>query len=607
VSGDPRRARIGPSGERIGRLLGLGVYRPAFRHFGRYTGALAAGTACLLASRLLMVYAPRLLRRSIAALEEGGAEAAGRAIRAGWLFLAVSVVSGILTYAMRRTLIGTSRRVERDLKRDLFVHIQKLPAAFFDRMRTGDLISRLTSDVEAVRFSLGPGVMYVGQTVILFPLALASMLDISVRLTLAALVPLFVIFALVRALAPAVMQTSRAVQDRIGDLSARAQESFAGARVIRAYATEELECEAFRAENVRLVRETMGLAKLRGILTGILHGLGGMAELAVLWYGGHLVVRGDLGIGDLVALIAYVSMLMWPMISVGWVVSSFQRAAGAMARLSEIWGEAPESAEPAEPAPLPAVFRGHIEIRGLTFTYPGAERPSLDGVSLEVHPGGTLALVGPVGGGKSTVLALLTRLYEPPPGTIFLDGVDVTRIPIGVLRKAFSAVPQDAFLFSDTIRENLAHAVEGDLSPERAWGALAAAGLDDGVRRFPDGIETVVGERGLTLSGGEKQRATIARALLREAPVFLLDDCLSSVDTQTEARILDGWRSSLRGRTRFIVAHRLSTIRHADRIVVLDAGRVAEAGTHAEILARGGWYARTFAQQRLESELEESP
>ncbi|MBN1421014.1 MAG: ABC transporter ATP-binding protein [Planctomycetes bacterium] len=588
-------------------MLGLGIYRPVWRYFPRYARALAAGTAFLLASRILMVYAPRLLRRSIAALEDGGAEAVGRAIRAGWLFLAVTVLSGLLTYAMRRALVGTSRRVERDLKRDLFVHIERLPAAFFDRMRTGDLIARLTSDVEAVRFSLGPGLMYVAQTAILFPLALASMLDISWRLTLVALVPLLAILAVVRALAPAVMRRSRAVQDRIGDISARAQESFAGARVIRAYATEDLECEAFRAENARLVRETLGLAKLRGALTGSLHGLGGMAELAVLWYGGLLVVRGDLRIGDLVAFIAYVGMLIWPMISVGWVVSSFQRAAGAVARLHEIWSEAPEPAEPADPARLPPVFQGHIEIRGLTFSYPGAARPALEDVSLELRPGGTLGLVGPVGGGKTTILALLARLYEPPPGTVFLDGIDVTRIPLAILRAAFSVVPQDAFLFSDTIRENLAYAVQGDLSPERAWDALAAAGFDDGVRAFPEGIETVVGERGLTLSGGEKQRATIARALLRPSPIILLDDALSAVDTQTEARILDGWRSSLEGRTRFIAAHRLSTVRHADRIVVLDAGRVAEAGTHEELLARGGWYARTFAQQRLESELEGLP
>jgi ATP-binding cassette subfamily B protein len=580
------------------------AYRRVLRIFGRHKAPLLAGAAAIILSRLLMVWAPRLLGDALNALERGGDSAVSDALASARLFLLVSLLAGALTYAMRRLLLGASRRAARDLQRETFDQVVHLPASFFERTRTGDLISRLTSDVEAVRFSMGPGLMYVGGTAVLFPMAVGSMLHLSWSVTLAALVPLVAIMGLVRALGPGIMRRTRSVQERIGDLSARAQESFAGARVVRAYATETIEEREFGAQNEELVRETIGLARHRAVLTGGLYVLGGAAELVVLWYGGRQVITGDLPLGYLATFLLYVGMLIWPMISVGWVVSAFQRSAAAIERIEHLFEQPREASVLATPALEPGRVAGHVAVRGLTFAYPGVTTPALRDVSLEVPAGGTLGLVGPVGSGKSTLLALLTRQHEPPAGTIALDGFDVTRIPLAALRAAFAVVPQDAFLFSDTIEANLAYASEDEPDPARLEAALAVAGLDEEVRAFPRGLQTVVGERGLTLSGGQKQRTTLARALLREAPVLLLDDCLSAVDTQTEARILDRLQAELRRRTSIVVAHRLSTVRNADRIVVLDEGRVAEAGTHAELVAAGGWYARTYAQQRLEAEME---
>ena len=581
-------------------------YARALRYFARYRWPLLCGTVSVLLSRWLMAQAPEYLRRAVNHLETTGpaaSRAASAAIRTGWWFVGVTAGAGIFTYAMRVLLVGTSRRVERDLKRDLFRHVQRLPAKTFDRTRTGDLLARLTSDVEAVRFSLGPGLMYVGGTIVLFPLVVARMAAISWSLAIVALVPLLLIMLVVRLLGPGIMRRTRAVQERIGDLSARAQESFAGARVVRAYATEPVEEAAFREENEALVRETVGLARYRALMTAGLFALGGLAELAVIAYGGRQVINGTLLRGDLVAFIAFVGLLIWPMISIGWVVSSFQRAAAAMERLNAVFDTPPET-DVYEPAATLEAVRGALELRNLTFSYENAQRPALDGVSLSVAPGQTLALVGPVGSGKSTVLALLTRRYEPKPGTVFLDGVDVRQLPLNELRGAFAVVPQDAFLFSDTLLANLAYATSEDLSPARAQAVLDTAGLREDVAGFPKGLNTVVGERGLMLSGGQKQRTTLARALLRDAPILLLDDCLSAVDTETEAEILTALRTALRRGTAVVVAHRLSTIRDADTIVVLDEGRVVEQGTHDALVGAGSWYAHTFEQQRLAAELE---
>lgn len=586
------------------------TYKRLLPYFRRHRATLVLGVACLVGGRLALVGAPRLLRvaindlRALAEGAAGGPSARAEAILYGWLFLGASVVAGLLAFGMRRAIVGTSRHVERALKADVFRHVQRLPASFFDRTRSGDLLSRLTSDVEAVRFSLGPGLMYVSSTLVLAPLALASMIELHAQLALVVLAPLVGIGIVVRVMAPRVMRRSRAVQDRLGDLSARAQESFSGARVVRAYATEDVERAAFRSANAALMAETLGLAGHRAWMTGLLYLLGGLGNLAVIWLGGREVIAGRLDFGDLVAFLAYVSLLIWPMISVGWVVSSFQRSAAAMARLDQILDTPVEADMLLPPADLPTAWRGAIEAKNLAFTHEGRTERALDGVSFSLPAGGTLGLVGPVAGGKSTLIDLLVRRRNPPAGTLFLDGRDVLSIPLGALRSAFAVVPQDAFLFSDTLARNLEVATPAGLDPARAQEALDLAGLASEVATFPQGLETEVGERGLTLSGGQKQRMTIARALLREAPILVLDDATSAVDTETEAAIQGHLRTVMRRRTTIVVAHRLGTVRHADRILVLSGGRVVESGTHDELLVQAGWYARTYERQRLEARLE---
>lgn len=594
------------------------LFRPLLRYVPPYRGILALGLASLVASQLLAAYAPQLLRGALGTLDAhsprfGGDDAARLAARFALAYVGLVAVQGLLVFVMRRKLVGFSRHLERDVKRDVFGHLVSLPTSFFDRMRTGDLLSRLTSDVEAVRFSVGPGIMYLAQTSVKAPAAIVAMLSMDVRLTLLLLVPLVGIALVVRRISPSILRRSRGVQDRLGDLSSRAQESFSGARVVRAYAVEEREKEAFRGLTERLIAETLGLARSRAFMSAGLRLMGDLGLLAVVWVGGRLVMDHEADVGTLVAFLLYLDMLLWPMISLGYVLASFQRASAAMTRIDEVLATPAEpdvppvrAGAPASLAPVtpPDPVRGHVEVRRLTFTYPTSTRPALRDVSIDVPAGTTLGIVGPVGSGKSTLLALLPRLYDVPDGTVFLDGLDANRIPRPALRQAFAFVPQDGFLFGDTIRANLLVGARGPVAAARVEAAAAAAGLSDDLAGFPAGLDTVVGERGITLSGGQRQRATIARALLSDAPILVLDDALSAVDVRTEARILDGFRAARKGRTTFIVAHRLSTVRDADRILVLDGGGAVESGTHDELLAREGWYARTWRLQRLRSEIE---
>ena len=581
------------------------------RYLPRDRGALGLGLTTLVLGQLLQAFAPQLLKRALSALDRtatgfDATVARSIAVRFALLYVGTTLAQGLLAYLTRRRLVGLSRQFERDLKRDVFGRLVSLPLSFFDRMRTGDLLSRLTSDVEAVRFSVGPGVMYLAQTAVKLPAALVAMAFMDLKLTLLLLAPLAAIAAVVRLISPSILARSRAVQDRLGDLSTKAQESFAGARVVRAYATEDRERDEFRAKNLSLLAQTLGLARSRALMSGALRLVGDLALLFVVWLGGRQIMGKSLDVPTLIAFLFYLDMLLWPMISLGYVLASFQRASAAMARLDEVCLHPAEPETVGAPAPsLPARFRGALSTRGLTFAYPGATRPALKDVSIDLPAGSTLALVGPVGSGKSTLAALLSRLYDVPAGTVLLDGIDVNAVPLPRLRAAFAFVPQDGFLFSETLRANLSYGARAAPSPERVAAAAHDAGLEDDLAILPHGLDTVVGERGVTLSGGQRQRATLARALLSDAPVLVLDDALSAVDTRTEARILDRLREARRGRTAVIVAHRLSTIRDADDIVVLDQGRVVERGTHDRLAAAGGWYARTWRLQRLSAEVEE--
>lgn len=525
------------------------------------------------------------------------------------ILFSIAVGSGLFKFWMRLAVIGISRHLEFDLRNQLFAHLQRLPLPYFQRARTGEIMSRATNDLSAVRMMLGPGLMYLVNTVVVALVSIGFMLTISPRLTLLSLLPLPLVSLTVWLFGERIHRRFEEIQAHFATISARVQENLAGVRVVRAFAREDGELEDFRALNREYLAKNLALISTSGFLNPGLMFLSGIAALLALYLGGRQVVAGHITLGQFVAFTVYLGMLNWPMVALGWVINLFQRGLASYRRILEIL-DAPPAARgpgmgPHPPAREVVHVRGEIEFRHLTFTYPGARRPALRDICLSVPAGRTVAIVGRTGAGKSTLLALLPRLFEPPPGTVFLDGRDVRAWELGALRRQIGMAPQDPFLFSATLAENIAYGVEraDDAAIERV---AAIAGLDGDVQAFPAGYATRVGERGITLSGGQKQRATIARAVLRDAPLLLLDDCLSSVDTHTEETILRGLRGEMARCTTLIISHRVSTVRDADEIVVLDDGAIRERGTHEQLIARGGPYAELVRQQQLEEELEAS-
>ena len=577
-------------------------------HVLRFRRQFAVGLLCLVLTTALSLAGPWVLRYAIDDLTAHVTRGT-LGLYAG-LLLGLALVGGVFRFLVRRIIVGASRDFEYDLRNAFFARLQRLPLAYFHAHRTGDLMSRATNDLNAVRMMVGPAMMYMASTAMMFVVSVALMLSIDPVLTLVALLPLPLVSVTVKTFGSAIYRQSERIQAQLATLSAVVQESLAGVRVMRAYCREAVETERFRRENLEYLERNAVLIRLQALFYPSLAFILGLAGLLVLWLGARHVIEGRITVGQFVAFNAYLVMLSWPMIAFGFVTNLFQRGLAAWKRMLDVMDAEPAMRDTPEHQVEPShPIRGRLEFRDLSFAYNG--RRVLEGVSARVEPGQILAVVGPTGSGKSTLLSLLPRLFDPPPGTVFIDDVDILDLPVSTLRRAIGMVPQEPFLFSDTIAENVLFGVDGDSirDPARlaraADDAMAIASLDTDLAGFPDGADTPVGERGVTLSGGQKQRVALARALIANPRILLLDDALSAVDAYTEDEILTRLEEVMRGRTSLIVSHRISTVRRADLILVLDHGRVVERGTHDELLARDGMYAGLYRKQLLERELEE--
>jgi ATP-binding cassette, subfamily B, multidrug efflux pump len=616
--------------------------RPLFPYLRRYWRSFALGGLALIVYNAAKAMIPLLIGGAMTDIQHD--LSAAKIERLALRLLAVAVVAAVALYLTRQIIIGASREIEFDLRNDLFSHLEAQPPEFFQRHRTGDIMARSTNDLNAVRQLLGPAIMYSANTIVFTAAALPFMLRISPRLTMFAFLPLPFASVLVQYFGARIHIRFERIQAMFSDISAQAEENFSGARLIRAFAQEEAQIAAFEASNQEYIRRSLLLARLMAMLWPTLEFVLGVSLVVTLLVGGHEVVLHHITVGQFTTYNVFMVQLTWPMIAIGWVVNLVQRGTASVVRINDLMTEKPtiddSHADPTllkslvvplvsapgdtrvpqgfslgshtpenEGALAPGIITGHITFDHLHFTYPTGPEVLHD-ITLDIPAGTSLAIVGPTGSGKSTLVSLIPRLYDALPDSVLLDHRPLRDYPLHTLRAAIGFVPQETFLFSTTVANNIAFGVPAAtdkaasaLLDEQIESAARTAHIADEILEFPSGFRTIVGERGVTLSGGQKQRTAIARAILRNPPILILDDALASVDTYTEEQILTGLREAMQGRTTILIAHRVSTARNADRIAVLIDGRIAELGTHDELIARAGYYTDLFEKQSLEEEI----
>lgn len=576
-----------------------------FFYFRKYRWQLFLGTLYVVASVSFGVLVPRYVGQAIDELKVGGVTY-GKLGRSVSIVIGTSIISGIFLFLQRRTLINMSRYIEFDLRQDFYAHLQRLPLEFYQNRRIGDLMARATNDLGAVRQIVGPAIMYSEQTLLRCLVTLPIMFRISPRLTLILLLTMPLVSLTVKYFGHRIHIRFEKIQEFFSEITARAQENLTGVRVVRAYSRERFEQDEFALLNRQYVDRNLSLVRLSAAFYPLMQFLIGIGFAVILLVGGREAAQGRMTLGEFAAFNLYLEQLIWPLIAMGYVTNLVQRGTASLKRMQEVMEIDPAIADQQETFPdrleAGAELRGKIEFRKLTFRYGPESPPVLDGIDLVIEPGQTVAFIGRTGSGKSTLMNLVPRLIDADPGTVLIDDRPIREIPLTTLRRNIGYVPQETFLFSETLAENIAFGVES-ATPAQIEAMAEVAGLADDVRDFPRQYETVLGERGITLSGGQKQRTAIARALLRQPRILILDDALSAVDTYTEERILSRLRDVMRERTSLIVAHRISTVQHADLICVLDRGRIVERGSHAELLAMNGIYTDLFERQMLEEEL----
>ncbi|MBV9081209.1 MAG: ABC transporter ATP-binding protein [Acidobacteriaceae bacterium] len=568
-------------------------------YLARYRGGLSLGLGALLMKDVFAAAQPIVIKQGVDLLTRGFEIRV--VVDMAALLIGLSLLKGVFQYWMRVVLIGISRDIEYDLRNDLFAHLVRLSQDFYWRYRTGDIMARSTNDLNAVRMMLGPGLMYCSETLVMLILALGVMLHSNARLTCMALLPAPLVSLAVIVFGRRIHARFERIQKMFSDISSRVQENLTGVRVVRAYAQETAEVSEFERLNRNYIHENLGLARIQGMFMPLLQALIGMTFLLVLWVGGRQLLEHRISLGDFVMFNTYMGMLIWPMIAVGWVVNQIQRGTASLNRINELFAEQPSIHKPSREAISPGLVSTEIAFLDVSMRFGG--RTALAGIDVSIRAGETIAIVGHTGSGKTTLVSLIARLFDPTEGTVSIGGMDIREFDPEALRREIGFVPQETFLFSATLAENISWGVpEADIEQIR-W-AADVAGLQPDIESFPHGLDTMIGERGLTLSGGQKQRTAIARAILRNPRILVLDDALSSVDTVTEERILSGLAGVMRDRTTILISHRVSTVQNADRIIVLRHGRIVEAGTHHELEQRGGYYAELYQKQMLEEELE---